>query len=160
MHALVVPSRNRCVMSAAILFISAEPHQQREAAGCNDGCQQNRNHQDHRTTSLLRNGGDQCTETYRGAAMSRGKPSVRLVGTPTHLSVMSFPTSPRSCFGRKTLRHIWQRLRNAACARLSAFLAVSANGPATQSRPPSLKSSVAITCATSRSFPNGSRRPF
>jgi len=112
------------------------------------------------TSSLSFAWGLSCLGTYRRAPKARAKPAVTLVGIPTHLSVMHWPTSRSERFGRKIQRQI-SRLRAAAASGWrSAISAVTAIGRAMLSPRLSLKFFVVTPCATSRSFPNGSRRPF
>lgn len=104
--------------------------------------------------------GQLCKRTYRGAPKPRPKPAVMLVGIPTHLSVMHWPTSRSERFGRK-IQHQILRLRAAAVSGWrSAISAVTAIGRAMLSLRLLQKFSVVTPCATSRSFPNGSHRPF
>lgn len=88
------------------------------------------------------------------------KPAVKIVGIPTHLSVMSFPTSRRGRFGLKIQRLASPLRAAAAFVWPSGILAAIATGPALRSPPSSPKFSGATICGTSRSFPNGRRRPF
>lgn len=90
----------------------------------------------------------------------RPKPAVRIVGIPTHLSVMCFPKSRRERFGLKIQRLALLLRAAAASAWPNAISAVTANGQAMRSPPSSPKFSGVTPCGTSRSFPNGDRRPF
>lgn len=107
--------------------------------------------------------GQSCMEHRRGARNSRVKSPDQLVvsqyKTPTIWSNLSSPKSPKR-FGLRTLRLRSQRFVAAAFAPLNATSADNENGPATRSPSSSPKSSVVTKCATSRSFPNGRRRPF
>lgn len=111
-------------------------------------------------SSLLRRAGAfQCTEHCRGAWITRAKSSDQMVGLPTQWSKPYSPTSLKR-FGLKTLRLNSPRSVAAAFVPLNAISAANENGPAMRSRSSLLKSSVGTPCGTSRSFPNGSRRPF
>jgi hypothetical protein len=109
--------------------------------------------------ALNRVGAFQCTEHCRGAWITRAKSSDQMVGLPTQWSKPYSPISPTR-FGLKTLRLRSQRFAAAAFVPLNAISAANENGPAMRSRSSLLKSSGGTPCGTSRSFPNGSRRPF
>jgi hypothetical protein len=100
-----------------------------------------------------------CTEHCRSAESPREKSSDQLTGRPTKWSVRSLPIFQEH-FGLKTLRLRSRRFVAAVFAPLSAISAANENGLATRSPSSSPKSSGATPCATSRSFPNGSHRPF
>jgi len=112
-----------------------------------------------RSTSLPAAWGLSCTAIYRGAWKARAKPSDQMTGTPTKWSDRSSPISPTH-FGLRTLRLRSQRFVAAVFAPLNAISAANENGRVTRSPPSSPKFCVVTPCATSRSFPNGSRRPF
>lgn len=99
-------------------------------------------------------------EYLRPPRERRPKPAVRIVGIPTHLSVMHWPTSRGMFFGVKIQRLVWRLRAAAACGWRNAISAVTAIGRALQSLPSFPKFSVDTRCGTSRSFPNGDRRPF
>ena len=90
-----------------------------------------------------------CTEQYRSERSTLAKPSDRIVGRPTHLSVMSSPISQSAFYGLKTQRRTSHRLPNAACAKPSASSAAAANGRAMPSPRSSPKFSFVDRCATS-----------
>ena len=112
-----------------------------------------------RSTSLPAAWGLSCTAIYRGAWKARAKPSDQMTGTPTKWSDRSSPISPTH-FGLRTLRLRSQRFVAAVFVPLNAISAANENGRVTRSPPSSPKFCVVTPCATSRSFPNGSRRPF
>lgn len=58
------------------------------------------------------------------------KPSVTIVGLPTHLSATCSRTSQNGFFGQKTLRQTLRALAGAAFGRLSECLAATVNGRA------------------------------
>jgi hypothetical protein len=103
--------------------------------------------------------GVSCLGTYRGVQKARAKPSGQLVATPTKRSKQSLPTSPTR-FGLRTLRLRSPRFVAAAFVPLNAISADNENGRVSQSRSSSPRSCVVTPCAISRSFPNGSHRPF
>jgi len=103
--------------------------------------------------------GVSCLGTYRGGRNPHAKPSDRMVGTPTQWSRPSWPTSPTR-FGLRTLRLNSQRFVAAAFAPLSAISADNENGRVSRSRSSLPRLCVVTRCETSRSFPNGSHRPF
>jgi len=111
------------------------------------------------STSLPAAWGLSCTAIYRGAWKARAKPSDQMTGTPTNWSDRSSPISPTH-FGLRTLRLRSHRFVAAVFVPLNAISAANENGRATRSPPSSPKFCVVTPCATSRSFPNGSRRPF
>lgn len=141
---------------------SSEPHQHCEADGGNQRRRHDRNQQNHFFCSSgeLRTRGVSWGEYLRPSRERRPKPSVRIVGIPTHLSVMCWPTSAKDRFGLKIQRLSSRRLVAAAFVWLSAIWAAIANGLVRRSPPSSPKFSVVTPCGTSRSFPNGRRRPF
>ena len=103
--------------------------------------------------------GQLCTEPYRRARKARAKTTDQLIGRPTKWSDQSSSTSPTR-FGLQTLRLRSPRFVAAVFAPRNAISGANENGPVMRSRSSSPKSCVVIPCATSRSFPNGHRRPF
>lgn len=99
-------------------------------------------------------------EHYRSERDKPQKPAVTIVGIPTHLSVMCFPTSRKQRFGQKIQRLVSLLRAAAAFVWPRGISAVIANGLAMPSPRSSQKFSGATQCGTSRSFPNGKRRPF
>lgn len=108
---------------------------------------------------LRKNGASTCMEPYRSVPLRHAKPSVTIVSRPTYLSVTCFPTSRNGFFGLRIQHPGSLRRLAAACAKLSD-ISVVMNGLAMLSPRSWPKSSNVAACATSRSFPNGSRRPF
>ncbi len=111
----------------------------------------------------------QCSVAYRGR-VSWGeylrrwlshppKLTDHPVGQTTKWSVRSFLTLLQR-FGRRTQPRISQRSLAAVFALPKDISAANENGPAMRSRPSFPKFSGVTPCGTSRSFPNGDRRPF
>lgn len=142
--------------------ISAEFYEKREADDGNQCRHHDRDQQNHRTSfsAELRKRGDFVCVQYRGRPLARlSKPSVQTDGIPTKWSVRFFLKSLQR-FGQRTRHHISRRLSDARSALRSAIWVASVIGPVTLSRRSSPKFSGATECGTSRSFPNGDRRPF
>lgn len=116
-------------------------------------------HQNSSSVSVAYSGASSCMEIYRGGRRKSAKPSVTIVSRPTYLSVTCFPTSRSGFFGLQIQHPGSLRRLAAACAKLSD-ISVVMNGLAMLSPRSWPKSSNVAACATSRSFPNGSRRPF
>lgn len=97
---------------------------------------------------LCKSEGVPCMGTYPRTLMRREKPSDMIVGRPTHLSVMFFPTSQSSSFGLKIQHLSSPQRRDAACVKPSA-ISPAANGRAMRSPPSCRKFSFVKACATS-----------
>lgn len=90
-----------------------------------------------------------CTEPYRKARPKPAKSPDTLVGRPTDLSETTFsPTSQSLSSGEKTPLRISRRRAAAACAKPSAFSAVTASGRAMRSPPSCRKFSSVRECGT------------
>ena len=86
---------------------------------------------------------------------SSGQPD----GSPTIWSARFWQTLLER-FGLRTRRPASPRPAAVRFVRPNAISAANENGPATPSQPSLQKSCAATARATSRSFPNGERRPF
>lgn len=103
--------------------------------------------------------GQSCVQYQGRSARPPSKANDQSSVTMNNCSVRYFPKSPEH-FGHKKQRRILLLPPIVRCV-LRSFISLAIEiGRAMLSRPSSPKSCAVTPCATSRSFPNGSRRPF
>lgn len=144
---------------------AAVAREQRESDCSYQRGRRDRNQQNHLFSSSLVSvvwGRVSWVQYLRRSVRRLSKAIARMSSLPNNRSVKShrYFLQSQECFGPPRLPRIWQPRPIVRFVQPSSISLAIANGPATPSPQSSPKSSGATPCGTSRSFPNGQRRPF